>query len=65
MNNYKEITNIIKLINSNGRQGPKDLLSEEAMDLDGFCENVCMEECKVHVFAGDEGPDFEIILYKI
>ena len=29
MNNYKEITNIIKLINSNGRQGPKDLLSEE------------------------------------
>lgn len=29
MNNYKEITNIIKLINSNGRQGPKDLLSDE------------------------------------
>ena len=41
---------------------PEDLLSEEAMDLDGFCENVCMEECKVRVFAGDEGPDFEILV---
>lgn len=29
MNNYKEITKIIELINSNGRQGPKDLLSDE------------------------------------
>lgn len=40
---------------------PEDLLSEEAMDLEGFCENVCMEECKVRVFVGEEGPDFEII----
>lgn len=29
MSNYKEITDIIKFINSNGRQGPKDLLSDE------------------------------------
>ena len=40
---------------------PDDLLSEEAMNLTAFCENVCMEESKVRIFATDEGPDFEVI----
>ena len=40
---------------------PDDLLSEEALDLLSFAENVCMEECKVHIFAGQEGPDYEVI----
>ncbi len=40
---------------------PDDLLSEEAFDLAAFCENVCMEECKVKVFAGEYGPDYEVI----
>lgn len=40
---------------------PDDLLSEEALDLAAFDENVCMEECKVKVFAGEEGPDYQII----
>ena len=40
---------------------PDDLLSEEAVDLVSFCENVCMEECKVHIFADDEGPVYEVV----
>ena len=40
---------------------PDDLLSEEALNLTAFCENVCMEECRVHVFADEEGPVFEVI----
>ena len=40
---------------------PDDLLSEEAMNLPAFCENVCMEECRVRIFAGEEGPEFEVI----
>ncbi len=38
---------------------PEDLFSEEALDLESFTENVCMEECKVRIFAGQEGPEFE------
>lgn len=37
---------------------PDDLLSEEALDLISFTENVCMETCKVKIFAGEEGPDY-------
>ncbi len=40
---------------------PDDLLSEEAIDLAAFCENVCMEECKVRIFADEEGPDYEVL----
>ena len=40
---------------------PDDLLSEEALNLTAFCENVCMEECRVRIFAGEEGPEFEVI----
>ncbi|MBO4532981.1 MAG: hypothetical protein J5726_04715 [Treponema sp.] len=40
---------------------PDDLLSEEAVDLVSFCENVCMEECKVRIFETQDGPDYEVI----
>ncbi len=40
---------------------PDDLLSEEAVDLAAFCENVCMEECKVRIFADEEGPVYEVV----
>ena len=39
---------------------PDDLLSPAAMDLSAFCENICMEKCRVKIFAGDEGPDYKI-----
>ena len=40
---------------------PDDLLSEEALDLVSFSENVCMEECKVRVFETEDGPGVEVI----
>ena len=40
---------------------PDDLLSEETMNLVAFCENVCMEESHIRVFAGEEGPVYEVI----
>lgn len=40
---------------------PDDLLSEESLDLESFYDNVCLEECKVRLFAGQDGLDFEIL----
>jgi len=40
---------------------PDDLLSEEACDLRAFSENVCMEESRVRIFAGQDGPDYEVM----
>lgn len=40
---------------------PEDLFSEEIYDLQGFVENVCMMDCKMKVFATEDGPDFEIL----
>ena len=40
---------------------PDDLLSEEAFDLAAFAEDVCMEQCKVKIFAGEEGPDYSVV----
>ena len=40
---------------------PDDLLSEETLDLPSFFENVCMQECKIHVFEGEDGPDLEVL----
>jgi len=37
---------------------PDDILSPSAMDLVRFCEEVCMEPCRVAVFITDEGPDY-------
>ena len=33
-------------------------LSEEALDIEAFAENVCMEECNVKIFASEDGPDY-------
>ena len=38
---------------------PDYLFSEEAMDFEAFNENVEMEECNVHIFAGSDGPEYE------
>ncbi len=40
---------------------PEDLFSPDAMDLDFFSENACMEHCSVRVFPGPEGPDLEML----
>lgn len=40
---------------------PDDIFSPEACDLQSFCENVCMENCRVRIFATDDGPDYEIL----
>ena len=40
---------------------PNDLLSEEAVNLNAFLENVCMEESRVRIFATPDGPDYEVI----
>lgn len=39
---------------------PEDLFSSDAMDLEFFTENACMENCSVRVFPGPDGPDFEV-----
>ena len=40
---------------------PDDLFGPESMDLEGFTDNVCMEHCSVKIFAGEEGPDFQVL----
>ena len=40
---------------------PDDLLGPESMDLASFVENVCMENCRMRIFFGDEGPAYEIL----
>lgn len=40
---------------------PDDIFGPEACDLENFCENVCMENCKVRIFATKDGPDYEIL----
>lgn len=40
---------------------PDDLLGPESFDLAAFAEDVCMEHCKVKIFAGEEGPDYSVV----
>ena len=40
---------------------PEDLLGPESLDLTAFAENVCMEHCRVKIFAGEEGPDYSVL----
>ena len=40
---------------------PEDLFSLEACDILSFAENVCMEPCKVRIFADSEGPNYELL----
>lgn len=39
---------------------PDDLFGPESLEIISFAENVCMEECNVHVFMTEEGPDYRI-----
>lgn len=40
---------------------PDDLFSQEIYDFEAFNENVVMEECNVKIFAGEEGPDYQVL----
>lgn len=40
---------------------PDDLLSPAVLNLSNFADSVCMQECKVKVFAGEDSPDYKII----
>lgn len=40
---------------------PDDLLSPQSYDIASFCDNACLEECKVKVFAGEDSPDYKIL----
>ena len=39
---------------------PEDLFSSDAMDLEYFAENACMEHCAARVFPTPDGPDLEL-----
>ncbi len=39
---------------------PDDLLGPESCELAAFCEDVCMEPCKVKIFSNGEFPDYEV-----
>ncbi len=40
---------------------PDDILSPAALNISKFADTVCMEECRVKIFAGEEYPDYKII----
>lgn len=40
---------------------PDDLLSPQSYDIASFCDNACLEECKVKVFAGEDSPDYKML----
>ncbi|MCR5761819.1 MAG: hypothetical protein K6G00_00375 [Treponema sp.] len=40
---------------------PDDLLSPYASDIAKFCENACLEPCRVKIFAGEDSPDYKIL----
>ncbi|MBO4727324.1 MAG: radical SAM protein [Spirochaetaceae bacterium] len=40
---------------------PEAIFSGEAMDILAFADEACMENFKVRIFVGDEGPDYEIL----
>lgn len=40
---------------------PDDLLSPASLNLNSFADNVCMENCKIKVYAGNEAPEYKIL----
>lgn len=40
---------------------PDDLLSPYSSDIAKFCENACLEPCRVKIFAGEDCPDYKIL----
>lgn len=45
----------------NTAYNPDDLLGPQSYDIASFCENACLEECRVKVFAGADSPDYKIL----
>lgn len=39
---------------------PDDLLGPESLSLASFADNVCMENTKVKIFMGEDGPDYRV-----
>lgn len=40
---------------------PDDLLSPASLNLAAFSDNVCMEECRIKVFAGQDAPEYKFL----
>ena len=40
---------------------PDDLLGPQSCDIVSFCDNNCLEECRVKIFAGEDSPDYKIM----
>ncbi|MBQ0003547.1 MAG: hypothetical protein KBT21_08410 [Treponema sp.] len=40
---------------------PDDLLSPVSLNLSSFSDNVCMEECKIKVYAGEDAPEYKFL----
>lgn len=40
---------------------PEDLLSPASLNLSSFADNVCMEECRIKIYAGEESPEYKIL----
>lgn len=40
---------------------PDDLLSPAIFNLNNFADNVCLDECKIKIFAGTDCPEYQII----
>ena len=40
---------------------PEDLLSPASLNLSSFADNVCMEECRIKIYAGEEAPEYKIL----
>ena len=40
---------------------PEDLMSPAALDINSFEENVCMEECRIKIFAAGGSPDYKFL----
>lgn len=40
---------------------PDDLLSPASLNLASFSDNVCMEECRIKVYAGEQAPEYDFV----
>ncbi len=40
---------------------PEDLFGPGVLDLAGFAEHACMEQCSVRIYSGPDGPDMELV----
>ncbi|MCR5613833.1 hypothetical protein [Treponema sp.] len=40
---------------------PDDLLSPASLNLSSFSDNVCMEDCRIKVYAGEQAPEYDFV----